>query len=106
MFERYVRVILRDARNCLRPKLWRFEPRRFINRRPFTATLARSFKCNTRDALDLFDRVAHRVTRDGRAVCRVDAARLAEVQTTEQLAHDEYVSAVRDFRTHGGTSRD
>src|ERR1043165_7719857 len=50
MLERYVRIILRNARHSLPPKLRRLEHVRFVYRRHFTATFARRFKRHARFA--------------------------------------------------------
>src|SRR5688500_19747663 len=96
MIECDVRIILRNASHCLPPELRSFQYVGFIDRGYFASPFPRGFKGDLCYALDLFDRIAHRVVGDSRSVCSCDTARFAKVQTTEQLAHNENVSATSD----------
>src|SRR6202000_3387187 len=68
-----------------------------VNLRELLAALAGELKGNARDTNDFIFRVTHRV--DSLAGFFAPGARLAEVEATEELAHEEDVDALRDLGT-------
>src|SRR5947209_8161038 len=95
MLKRDLRVLTRHARDGLPPQLRSLKHVCFIHGRDLASSSLSRLKRDMRDALDLCDRVAHRVVAFSARFIS-EAARLAEVETAEQLAHDQYISA-RDY---------
>src|SRR6185295_12476082 len=69
----------------------------FVDRRYLAPPFHGCFECNASDALNLIDRVPHRVESHRAAVMRSNPARLAEVETAEQFAHDQNIDAFYNF---------
>src|SRR5260221_2015940 len=85
------------ASDDLAPETRALQNIRLVDGEQTPAAGAREFKCDAGDALDLRLTVAHGVERVTRARSALDGARLAEIQSTEQFAHDEDVGSLDDF---------
>src|SRR6266436_7058996 len=77
-----------DASDDFAPETRALQNIRLVDREQSAAAGAREFKCDAGDALDLRLTVAHGVERVARAGSALDGARLAEIQSAKQFAHD------------------
>src|SRR5208282_3171755 len=86
-----------DASDDFAPQPRALQNIRLVDGEQSPAAGSRELKGNAGDALDLRLTVAHAVERLPRAGFACDGARLAEIQSAEQFAHDENVGAFHDF---------
>src|SRR6266436_144921 len=77
-----------DTSDDFAPETRTLQNIRLVDREQSAAAGAREFKCDAGDALDLRLTVAHGIEREARAVGAVDGARIAEIQSAKQFAHD------------------
>src|ERR1035437_8913713 len=97
-----------DASDDLAPETRTLQNIRLVDGEQAPAAGASELKGNAGDALDLRLTIPHGVERLARAGFACDGARLAEIQSPEQFAHDENVSSFHDFfaqRRAGGERR-
>src|ERR1700676_3522053 len=96
-----------DASDDFAPETRALQNIRLIDGEQMQAAGASKLKCDAGDGLDLRLTVAHGVERVARAARAINGAWLAEIQSAEQLAHDEDVGAFDDFfaQRRGGSQR-
>ena len=90
---------LADLGDHVAPQARRFEHVGLVDRSDELAARAREIEADDGDAADLVFGVDHGVEPAARLA--LDAARLAEVEIAEQLAHDDHVGAANDLGAKG-----
>ena len=91
-----IRKIAADAGDHFTPQARALQNIRLVDGQHAPAAGASELKCDAGDALDLRLAIAHGIERLARAALAFDEARLAEIQSPEQFAHDENVGSFDD----------
>src|SRR5258708_3369772 len=97
MLQRYGGVVLCDLGDGGSPKLRHLEDVGLVDRGNFLATLACEFEGHAGDAYDFVASVSHGV--DGLVTLAIPPAWGAEVESTEELTHEEDIDIFGDFGT-------
>ncbi len=88
MFQRNVGILLGNFDHYFAPELRALKHVRLINRGHLLAPLPRHLEGDMGNALDLCHRVHHGVEAGPRSTFIGESARLAEIHSTQQLAHE------------------